>query len=372
MHTKPDTKPNKVLLDIYSDYLISSFSYTTATGLSKALGGSISHDIFTRFLSAGDYNSKDLWHLIKPQIRQIQNDEGILAVDDTIEEKQYTDQNEMITSHFDHTFGRYVNGVNIISLLYLASKGTQEIALPVSFQPIHKTEKYMDKKTHKERMKSVKTKNEYVRDMLTTAVVENKIPTRWIVADTYFSSSKTLEHIHYQLQKHFVMPLKSNRLVSLTKPKKGVGVRTSYLQIESAVINEQEPIRVYIKDCAVPVSCIKKVFTNEDGSMGILYLVTNDLTVDRQTMSDVYQKRWHIEEYHKSIKSNTGLNKSPTKTVRSQSNHFFASIYAYCKLELLKLKTKLNHFAFKSKLYLSALQASMHKLHEIKQLALGT
>jgi len=74
MLTKPKPKLDTALLDIYTDYLISSFSYTTATGLSKALDGSISHDVFTRFLSADDYGSKDLWTLVKPQIRQIQND----------------------------------------------------------------------------------------------------------------------------------------------------------------------------------------------------------------------------------------------------------------------------------------------------------
>jgi IS4 transposase len=81
---------------------------------------------------------------------------------------------------------------------------------------------------------------------------------------------------------------------------------------------------------------------------------------------DVYQKRWPIEEYHKSIKSNTGLAKSPTKTIRTQQNHFFASIYAYFKLEVLKIQTKLNHFAIKSKLYIQVLQASMRQLEKLQ------
>ncbi len=42
---------DKEILDLYSDYLLSSFSYTTATGLSGLLEGSLSHDQITRFLS---------------------------------------------------------------------------------------------------------------------------------------------------------------------------------------------------------------------------------------------------------------------------------------------------------------------------------
>ncbi|MSS70901.1 MAG: IS701 family transposase, partial [Candidatus Latescibacteria bacterium] len=33
---------NKDLLDLYSDYLISSFGQTTATGLASLLGGTVS------------------------------------------------------------------------------------------------------------------------------------------------------------------------------------------------------------------------------------------------------------------------------------------------------------------------------------------
>src|SRR6266705_5731807 len=106
-----DTK----MLDIYSDYLISSFSYTTATGLSQALGGAISHDRVTRFLSADDYDSRKLWKLVKLTIRKIESEEGILIFDDTIEEKAYTDESDLITWHFDHSLGRNVKGVNILS-----------------------------------------------------------------------------------------------------------------------------------------------------------------------------------------------------------------------------------------------------------------
>ncbi len=42
---------NKQLLDLYSDYLISSFNKTTATGLSQLVDGSVSHDKISHFLA---------------------------------------------------------------------------------------------------------------------------------------------------------------------------------------------------------------------------------------------------------------------------------------------------------------------------------
>ncbi|SCY16383.1 Transposase DDE domain-containing protein, partial [Legionella israelensis DSM 19235] len=98
------------------------------------------------------------------------------------------------------------------------------------------------------------------------------------------------------------------------------------------------------------------------GSTGVLYLVSNDMTSSAERLYEVYQKRWRIEEYHKSIKQNASLNKSPTRTVKTQSNHIFAAIIAYCKLEMMKIKTKLNHFAIKYKLILRANQIAMQEL----------
>ncbi|SCY08445.1 Transposase DDE domain-containing protein, partial [Legionella israelensis DSM 19235] len=94
----------------------------------------------------------------------------------------------------------------------------------------------------------------------------------------------------------------------------------------------------------------------------VLYLVSNDMTSSAERLYEVYQKRWRIEEYHKSIKQNASLNKSPTRTVKTQSNHIFAAIIAYCKLEMMKIKTKLNHFAIKYKLILRANQIAMQEL----------
>ena len=73
-----------------------------------------------------------------------------------------------------------------------------------------------------------------------------------------------------------------------------------------------------------------------------------------------------IEVFHKSLKQNASLEKSPTRTETTQPNHLFASLCAYVKLEKLKIKTKLNHFALKSKLYLSAVKSAYGELVKLK------
>ena len=99
---------NKELLDLYTDYLLISFGQTTATGLSKLMDGAISHDQVSRMLASPRMTSKDWWRMVKPQVRKIERADGVMIVDDSIEEKVYTDENEIICWHYDHAKGRNV------------------------------------------------------------------------------------------------------------------------------------------------------------------------------------------------------------------------------------------------------------------------
>ena len=104
-------KMDKKLLELYSDYIISSFGQITATGLSRASSGIISHDKITRFLSEKELDSKQLWKLVKPLVREKEQENGVLIVDDTIENKPHTQESELVCWHHDHQSNRSVMGL---------------------------------------------------------------------------------------------------------------------------------------------------------------------------------------------------------------------------------------------------------------------
>jgi len=345
------------MLDIYSDYLISSFSYTTATGLAAMLDNQVSHDKVTRFLSNREYSSKDLWKLVKPTIRVIETEDGCILFDDTIEEKEYTDSNDIICWHFDHSKSRNVKGVNILSSIYHNNQGT----VPLSFEIVKKDQEFLDPETGKKKRRSSINKNEYFRSMFKQSLT-NSIKFKYVLADIWFSSKENMEYI-IENGKHFIFAIKKNRSVALSSKDKAKG---KFKSVESLNLKEGEIIKCFFKGMDTEVLIAKQVFTNQDGSTGILYLAASDTGLDFNQLTSIYQKRWKVEEYHKSIKSNTGLAKSPTKTVLTQGNHFFASIYSYFKLERLTNASKLNHFALKSKLYIKALSVSFNELQKLK------
>ena len=186
---------NQKILDLYSDYLLSSFGQTTATGLSKLMGGEISHDQVTRMLSSSKMTSKAWWKLVKPHVRKIEQENGVMIIDDSIVEKPYTDENELICWHYDHAQGKTVKGINFVSTLYCA----QEVALPVAFELVSKTETYIDKKTGKERRKSKVTKNERYRQML-KMVCNNQIPFHYVLNDLWFASAENMRYVKLDLE----------------------------------------------------------------------------------------------------------------------------------------------------------------------------
>lgn len=157
--------------------------------------------------------------------------------------------------------------------------------------------------------------------------------------------------------------MKSNRLVMDEKLDRNKGQWTN---LETFKLTENTPTKVWIKDLEFYVLVCKQVFTNKDGSVGVRFLVSNDLNLSADYFTTLYKKRWSVEEYHKSLKQNAGIGQSPTRTVQTQSAHLFSSIFVYVKLERLKLCRKLNYFALKAKIYLATNKAAWEEVQKNK------
>jgi hypothetical protein len=351
-------KTDRELLEIYVEYLISSTGLVTGTGLSELLERRISHDRIQRFLSEQAKSSADLWSIVKPHVRAHQRIDAVLIIDDSIAEKPYTDENDIICWHYDHAKDRTVKGINFITTLYQ----TGEVSLPVGFTIIAKTEQYLDKKSGKERRRSPIGKNDYFRQMAKQAV-QNQIPFQYVMNDLWFASAQNMRFIKHELKKSFVMPIKTNRKVALTLEERERG---HYRRVDELQLKLDTTQKVYLEEVDFALLLNKHIFKNGDGSEGVQYLVTDDQTLDGAGLFRAYQRRWSIEPYHKSLKQNASLERSPTQTIRTQTNHFFASLCGYIKLELMKVETKVNHFALKSQLYRNALKAAYETLRRME------
>jgi hypothetical protein len=358
---------NKELLDLYTDYLISSFGLTTGTGLSALLGGSVSHDRIQRFLSKQEFTSADLWHFVKPHVRGVEQPDGCIIVDDSISEKPYTDENDIIAWHYDHSKGTTVKGINFISALYHVPQ--LEVSLPIGFRLVRKTEWYVDPKDGKTKRRDPLSKNEHYQALLRQAK-HNGVLFRFVLNDVWYASADNMRLVKRELERDFIMPLKTNRKVALSEGDKRQGryVRVDNVPLEAGT---GEVRTVYLEGVDFPLALVKQLFVNEDGSQATQYLVCSDVTCTFEQITTIYQRRWNVEEYHKSLKQNASLERSPTHTVRTQTNHLFASLCGYVKLELLKLSNHLNHFALRSSIYLRAMRLAFDAFRQLQPVRLA-
>jgi DDE superfamily endonuclease len=171
------------LRDLYSDYLIVNQSQCICTGLGSELG--LSHDKFTRMLHKENLDSKWLWKNVKPLASRISSEQGVLILDDTIEEKYYSRVSDWNCYHWDHCKNRSVKGINQLSALY----HSKSISIPVGFEVVTKPDTIIDKKTGKEKRVSKVSKQDLFRKLINQSV-DNQLEIGHILADKWFSSKE--------------------------------------------------------------------------------------------------------------------------------------------------------------------------------------
>jgi hypothetical protein len=345
------------LLDLYTDYLLTTPNHATCTGLSKVLGGQVSHDRFTRLLAGGTIDSRCLWKHAKPLVEEMvdSGDRVVLGVDDTIQGKPHSKANALNCWHYDHSKGRTLKGINLLS----AVLATNELALPIGVEFIQKP---IQKQTADGRIqrKAKVTKNELFRQLVQQCWQNTRFD--YVAADSWFSGTENMDFIKNTLNREFVMAAKTNRLAATSTADKQAGC---WARIE-ALAGPDRPLRVWLRGMEFPVLLLKQVFKNEDGSQGVRYLVASSLTLSASQMIGIYQKRWKTEEYHKSIKHCSNLGGSPAHTPGTQQAHCMAALISYVKLEKLKLKNRSNHFALKTHIWV---EATRHALQSMSKLS---
>lgn len=344
-------------LGLYSDYLLSSFGQTSATNMARLLDAHISHDDITRFLSQPHHIGQTLWKTVKPLVRKHQTQQGLLLVDDSLVHKPHSQETGLVSTYFDHTSNEYVKAINFLTLLYRV----EDVLLPIG---LHLVIKYLQcqLKDRKEVWKAPQTKNEAFRELLRQAH-QNAIPFGYVLADSWYTNADNINAV-LAIKKHWLGAFKTNLEVALSKQDRANGRFVSISTVNLAV---GVPREVYIRSGAVPVLVCKDILPNKDGSVGELLLLTTDTTMSYQQILTTYQKRWGIEDYHKSLKNNTSLQNSPARNITTQSTHLLASVCAFIKLEGLKIAESTNQYALKGRLYIKAIQAALAELRLLQQ-----
>jgi hypothetical protein len=257
--------------------------------------------------------------------------------------------------YFDHTQGKTVKGTNIVDATYV----TPQARVPLDFEVVKKLGYEVDLQGRPFRAQT-KSKHEILEGILRFAV-HNEVPFAWVLFDVWYASAENLRLVKLDLGKDFITALKSNRKIRL------LGRPEAHLEVVSKLeLEEGKAYPTRLEGVPFDVSIVKLVFKHEDGHDAVQFLCLSATGLTGEELRLGYQKRWSVEEQHKSGKQNASLGVSPASLVTSRVNHVFCSFVGVLKLECLKLETGLNHFALRSKLRLRAVQAALAELNRLR------
>lgn len=60
------------------------------------------------------------------------------------------------------------------------------------------------------------------------------------------------------------------------------------MAVSTLEIQADTELEIYLEDADFPLELVKQVFTNEDGSIGILYLISSDRTLENDHITTIY------------------------------------------------------------------------------------
>ena len=164
------------------------------------------------------------------------------------------------------------------------------MALPIAVELVRKTVPVYQPKTQKTSWQSPFTKNEYLQQMLRVALPgrpqQQVVPLpagRLVVrlGREHVPGAGPGPPVHFALE--------SSRTVALSEADRSQG---RFQAVQSLVFPDTQPVRVYLRSVQAAVLVTRQVFTNQDGSQGILYLVSSDTDLDQAQLTAIYQRRW--------------------------------------------------------------------------------
>ena len=352
--------------NLYVDYVLSGSSVISAVDLSVVVEERFSHDQVSRMLSSGEVNDKKLYQKSKDFIKG-REVKGVVTVsiDDSIAEKPYSEANGVVNWHYDHTKGYSVKGINFVSALW----SDEAVNVPMSLQVVEKDLVY-NQNSEVWEWQIKRSKNELFQQMVEKLTQSRRVD--YVLSDSWYSSKDNMRYVVEGCETDFITVLKSNRLAAHSEKDAQKG---NFKPIEKLKLGKRA-VKLYLKGLDFPVLVVKKTFKHGRKSSGTLYLATSDLQLGYEDIFSLYKRRWKVEEYHKSLKSNCSLEKCQASSHTAQKSHFYCAALAYLLLEKTKAKEDKNHFALKKELTIlqvkygmKAIKKYLHKSKNSKMAA---
>lgn len=307
----------------YIDFLVASpraVSGTEAARVQPAHPQAPAHDAFTRLLHRLEPEPDVLWEEAAPLVTRCG---GVLVLDDSVLDKPYAKQMEMVTRQWSGKHGRVVRGIGLVTLLWTDG----EALIPCDYCLYDKGG-------------DGRTKNDHARVLLATAKDRGFAP-EMVLFDSWYASLANLKAVRGHGW-HWTTQLKANRAVN----PDGTGNR----RLDTCAISETGT-RVHLQGYGWIV-VFRIVSTDGDTE----YWATSDLGMGAGQRQKCSELAWGIEVYHRGLKQHCGVERAQVRAARAQHNHILCALRAFLRLEQHRLVTGTSWWEAKTSIIRAAVR----------------
>jgi hypothetical protein len=305
----------------YIDFLVASqgrVSCSEAARVQPRSPFAPAHDAFTRLLNRQEPDPEILWREAEPLV---ETNRGVLVLDDSTLDHPYARHMALVTRHWSGKHRKVVRGINLISLVW--TDGDRKI--PVDYRLYSKADG--------------RTKNEHFWEMLLMAKGRGFAP-KYVLFDSWYASLENLKQVR-DYGWHWLTRFQGNRKVTA----EGRASRLDEAAIASTGtvlhLTGYGPVRVFRFDAP-------------DGDTE--YWATNDLGMDQGTRLSNAELGFAIENYHRELKQNCGVERCQARSERAQRNHIGLAIRAFLRLEWHHFTTGISGFLAKTNIIIEAMR----------------
>jgi hypothetical protein len=231
----------------------------------------------------------------------------LLIADDTVLDKQYSSQIELVHYQYSGNEHKVIPGIGLVNMLWYGLE--QEEAIPIDYRLYDKTT-------------DGKTKNTHFCHMLSLAKKRGLNP-EVVVMDSWYSSLKNLNSI----RSHgwmWVTTLRKNRKVNRNESLEKIDI-------------PEEGRQVHLRGYGW-ITVFK--FVAKNGRID--YLATSKERPSRDEIKDIIAARWSIEVYHRELKQTCGIERCQARHGRSQRNHIYMAIMAWFNKYKRRIREKIT------------------------------
>lgn len=303
-------------LDYCQYLLVSQINYTLTNFAEHS--EKFSHDALNRYLDGDKLSPKLTWENVQNQV--VQTPKGFLIFDDTVADKNFSHNIELVRRQYSGNAQGVIKGIGIVTCVYVNPELNQFWIIDYRiYDPDG----------------DGKTKLDHVQEMLLNCVHQKQLPFWAVLMDSWYAAKEIMLSIE-KYQKIYYCPLKANRQVddsNATQPYRRVDA------LEWTDLENQKGKVVKLK--GFPGSHKVKLFRVVLSTQRTDYVVTNDMAQDdTQAAQEVCSFRWKVEQFHRETKQLTGLEGCQCRKARIVRNHIACAILVWVRLKQVANQTK--------------------------------